>query len=83
MRRTTLSRSGTTSPFGKLDARLVLKIDSQSKDRLAQVAAESGKPDAEFIRSVLRIAVWGPEHVKKVQDRDFERVAGMVQGKVP
>lgn len=71
------SRTGRTAPLGKFDAALDLRIHSETKDRLAQLAAEEGLPTTEFIRTVLEVRAWGIEHAARLAVQRLERVVGI------
>lgn len=68
------SRNGTTSPFGKLDGWLErARIEGVIKDRFeARVAAAcaqagfAGKPAAEAVRDLVRVAALGPDMAKRM-----------------
>lgn len=77
------SRSGSTSPFGKLDDRIeAFRIESAVKAAFAKRAAEAGKPEAEFLRDVIRVVAWGPEAVKRLREQEVDLVVQKLGGKL-
>lgn len=77
-----LSRSGTTSPLGKLDDRFEsFRIESEVKARFAQLAAQRQKPPAELLRDVMRVVVYGADQVKSMHCDDVDEVALMLARK--
>lgn len=78
------SRSGVTSPFGKLDDRIeAFKIESEVKARFAERAALAGKKNpTEFLRDVMRVVAFGPEHVKRVHQDGVDVVVEIIGGKL-
>lgn len=83
MNRTAFSRSGVTSPFGKLDDRFeAFKIESEVKARFAEKAAAAGKPAVEFLRDVMRVVAFGPDEVRRVQGEHIDVVVQSIGGKL-
>lgn len=77
------SRTGTTSPFGKLDDRVeAFKIEGEVKAKFAERAAAAGKPPTEFLRDLMRVAAFGTEHVKRMQSEYLEVVVRTIGGKL-
>ena len=69
------SRTGSTSPFGKLDDELPKqKISSVTKAALQQLAAESGLPLAEFLRIKFDVMAFGADEVKRLHGAHIDRV---------
>lgn len=56
---TALSRSGVTSPAGKLIARIDVPVSEDLDNALAALAAIAGVPKAEMGRRIWERAVWG------------------------
>lgn len=67
--RVPFSRTGSTSPFGKLDGWLErTRIETEIKDRFEQRISEAfakagyaGRPAAEVVRDMVRVAALGPD----------------------
>lgn len=77
------SRTGTTSPFGKLDDRVeAFKIESEVKARFAERAAAAKKPPTEFLRDVMRVVAFGPEEVKRMHGDGVDLVVRNIGGKL-
>lgn len=77
------SRSGTTSPFGKLDDRIeAFKIESEVKTKFAARAAAARKPPTEFLRDVMRVVAFGPDEVKRMHEEGVDVVVSIIGGKV-
>lgn len=82
------ARTGTTSPFGKLDDWLErARIEGVIKDRFeARVAAAcaragyAGKPAAEAVRDMVRVAALGPDEAKRMYGEGVLVVARMIGG---
>lgn len=71
MDETALSRSGTTSPFGKNDRRLDLLVSEDLENAVIAMATLRGVPKGEFVRSVLERFVFGEfSMVQKIANRD-------------
>lgn len=83
------SRTGTTSPFGKLGDWIErTRIEGVIKDRFeARVAAAcaqagfAGKPAAEAVRDMVRVAALGPDEAKRMYGEGVLVVARMIGGK--
>ncbi len=77
------SRTGTTSPFGKLDDRIeAFKIESEVKARFAARAAQAKKPPTEFLRDVMRVVAFGPDEVKRMHGDGVDVVVRSIGGKL-
>ena len=82
MRRGTaqLSRTGHTSPLGKLTEQIpAVKISLETKERLETAAAQSGMPLQAFVRELLDIRAHGLDTVKKLHAHRLEVVSGKVE----
>lgn len=76
------SRSGSTSPLGKLDAELPKqKVSGLTLAELQRRASEAGMPLAEFIRLQLDVIAFGMDTVKRMHLERIEQVVGMGEGK--
>lgn len=72
------SRSGATSPFGKLDAELPKqRISGLTLSELQRKATECGVPLAEFIRVHLDVVAFGKDTVQRMHADQIEAVVGM------
>lgn len=68
------SRTGSTSPFGKFDdwlerTRIEGYIKEQFTSKAAAAAAAAGvagKPAAEFVRDMVRVAALGPHEARRM-----------------
>lgn len=82
------SRSGVTSPFGKLDGWLERsRIEGVIKDRfelrLAAAFAQAGlarKPSAEAVRDMVRVAALGPDEARRMYGEGVLVVVRMIGG---
>lgn len=73
------ARTGATSPFGKLDARVdAFKVEPEVLDAFDKVAASFKKPRVEFLREVMRVVAFGPDTVKSMHVQSVERVGEML-----
>jgi hypothetical protein len=76
------SRSGATSPLGKLDDRIeAFRIEGVVKARLTEMAARRGKPLPEYLRVVLQVITFGPDTVKRMHLNEVDEVVKMLEGK--
>jgi hypothetical protein len=74
------ARSSATDAFGKLDNELPpVRIDDQTLIELQRLANESRMNLSEFIRTVVRVRVWGFEHLQTVANDRLRRAVGNVE----
>lgn len=72
------SRTGFSSPFGKLDAELPKQaISGLTLAGLQRVASENDMTLAEFVRTVLDVRVHGVDAMKRMHGERIERVVGI------
>lgn len=76
------SRSGVTSPFGKLDDKLDgSRIESSVRQRFnRRRCALTPKPEAEVIRDFVRIAALGKEQAVRMYGESVLVVVRMIEG---
>ena len=75
------SRSGTTSPLGKLDSELPKqRISGLTLAALIRQAAENDMTLAEYVRMVLDIRAHGVDALSRMHGERIKRVAGMRDG---
>lgn len=80
--RVAFSRSGRTSPLGKLDDRVdAFRIESTVKQEFAKRAAEADMPVAEFHREVMRVIALGASTVESMHSDRVKKVVEMLGGK--
>ena len=73
------SRSGATSPLGKLTEQVpAIKIDGETKELLEQQARAAGLPLQEFVRELLRIRAHGLGTIQKIYAERLSVVSGKV-----
>lgn len=73
-----LSRSGATSPFGKLTAKISeFRVSEDTHDELERQAREAGLGLSEYVREVLMIRAHGVDMVRSLYERRLRLVAGM------
>ena len=75
-----LSRSGTSSPLGKLTAIQRLRLSEPTDQRLREIAASEGVPVGEFLRVLVEVRVHGVEHAQRIAAAQIRRVAGVDDG---
>lgn len=73
---TSLSRSGTTSPLGKLSYEIKVRVAESVGEELEQQARALGLGVGELVREVLTIKALGYDHVRKLYQDRLEMVAG-------
>lgn len=73
---TSLSRSGSTSPLGKLSYETKVRVAEQVGEELERQARALGLGVGEYIREVLTIKALGYDHVRKLYEDRLEMVAG-------
>lgn len=78
MRLPCLSRSGTSSPLGKLTAVQKLRLAEPTDAKLREIAAGEGVPVSEFLRVLVEVRVHGVKHAEKIAAAQIRRVAGVV-----
>ncbi len=79
---TAFARTGTSSPFGKLDDVLPKqKISSFTLARLKEQAGQAGKTLAEYLRLVLDTQAHGVDTVKRMRADEVDLVVEMRDGK--
>lgn len=72
------ARGATTDVFGKLDAELALRINSQLLADIHATAHECGMGMPEFVRTLLAGRVYGIDHVRSLKEQRLSRVIGNV-----
>jgi hypothetical protein len=76
------SRSGFTSPYGKLDGWLERqRIESSIKDKFTQRAASVGKPRAEALRDLARVIALGPDEAARMYGEGVLKVVRLIVDK--
>jgi len=71
------ARSSATDAFGKLDNELPpVRIDDQTLIELQRLANESRMNSLKFIRTVVRVRVYGLEHLQTVANDRLRRAVG-------
>lgn len=73
---TSLSRSGSTIPLGKLSYETKVRVAEPVGEELERQARDLGLGVAEYIREVLTIKALGYEHVRRLYQDRLEMVAG-------
>ena len=74
------SRSGTSSPLGKLTEQIpAVKIDGETKELLERQARLAGLPLQEFVRELLTIRAHGLDTVQKLYAARLSVVSGKVE----
>lgn len=68
-------RSGT-SHFGKLTAEVKTRLSEDEKDDLMRASHIVGMSESEFVREIIRIRLYGLEHVQRIAAERLEAVAG-------
>jgi hypothetical protein len=75
---TSLSRSGVTSPFGKLTASFpAWKGPEETLEGAQRLARAAGVPLSEWIRMVVMVRVHGIDAVVRMHEDQIRVVAGM------
>ncbi len=76
------SRNGFTSPLGKLTAWTPgrQRIEPEVADRFAARAAQAGKPAAEVVRDLIRVAALGPEQASRMYGEGVLKVVRLIAG---
>ena len=82
------SRTGFTSPYGKLDGwlpegRIESAIRERFETRVAQACARAGmagKPAAEALRDIVRVAALGPDIAARMYGEGVLVVVKTIQG---
>lgn len=69
------SRSGT-SHFGKLPAEVKTRLSEDEKADLMRASHLVGMSESEFVREIIRIRLYGLEHVQRIAAELLEAVAG-------
>lgn len=73
------SRTGNTSPYGKLDAWLERqRIESAIKDLFAARTTSIGKPAAEAVRDFARIVALGPQEAARMYGESVLKVMRLI-----
>jgi hypothetical protein len=76
------SRTGFTSPYGKLAGRLeATRIEPEIKDLFVGACTANGVPHAEAVRDFARIVALGPDRAARMYGEGVLRVVRMVVGK--
>lgn len=73
---TALSRSGSTSPLGKLSYETKVRVAERVGEELERQARELGLGTTEYIREILTIKALGYDHVRNLYQARLEMVAG-------
>lgn len=73
---TVLSRSGSTSPLGKLSYETKVRVAEVVGEELERQARDLGLGTGEYIREVLTIKALGYDYVRKLYQDRLEMVAG-------
>lgn len=71
------SRSGISSPFGKLTAEAKTRISEDEKDDLIAEARRCGMSESEWVRAVIRVRLYGVDHVSRMHAAQIEMAAGI------
>lgn len=72
-----LSRSGHTSPLGKLTAELPkIRVPEDTKDGLDRAARNAGMSTSEYLRELVMLHVHGHEYVASLYAHRLALVAG-------
>lgn len=75
---TSLSRTGSTHPLGKLTAKISeFRIAEETHDALERQARDAGLGLTEYVREVLMIRAHGVDMVRKLYERRLSLVSGM------
>ena len=69
------SRSGT-SHLGKLAADVKTRLSEDEKADLMRASHLVGMSESEFVREIIRIRLYGLEHVQRIAAERLEAVAG-------
>ena len=69
------SRSGT-SHFGKLTTEVKTRLSEDEKADLMRASHIVGMSESEFVREIIRIRLYGLEHVQRIAAERLEAVAG-------
>lgn len=73
-----LSRTGHTSPLGKLTAKIPeIRVPEETKDELVRQARHAGINLNEYVREVLIIKAHGKDMLRSLYDRRLKLVAEM------
>lgn len=72
-----LSRSGASSPFGKLTEQIpAVRVSGETKEALEQAARRAGMPLLEFVRELLDIRAHGIDDVRRMYGARLDVVSG-------
>lgn len=75
-----LSRSGRTSPRGKLDAVISpIRVDEETHAIIRKLAAEQGLNPSEWVRELVMVRCYGVDALLASQRDRLMSVAGMSQ----
>jgi hypothetical protein len=75
---TSLSRTGSTHPLGKLTAKISeFRVSEETHDELERQAREAGLGLSEYVREVLMIRAHGVDMVRSLYERRLALVSGM------
>jgi hypothetical protein len=69
---TSLSRTGSTNPLGKLTFEVKTRIPESVGDELSRSAAAIGVSVSEYLRDLIVVHVMGEDHVRRMYE---ERLA--------
>lgn len=73
---TAFSRSGATSPLGKLSYETKVRVAEPVGEELERQARSLGRGVTEYIREILTIKALGYDHVRRLYQDRLEMVAG-------
>lgn len=73
------SRSGFTSPYGKLDNWIErTRVESSVKEGFKAAAASVGKPEAEALRDLVRVVALGPVMAARMYGEGVLKVVRLI-----
>lgn len=76
------SRTGTTSPFGKLGDWIErTRIEGVIKEKFVEKATAAGKPYAEAVRDIVRVVALGEDEAARMYGEGVLKVVRMIGGK--
>lgn len=70
--------SRATGLAAKCDAEIKVRVPSEVKDDLARAARACGMNDAEFVRDLICLRLYGLDMMRKMHDERLARVAGVL-----
>lgn len=76
------SRTGTTSPFGKLGDWIErTRIEGVIKEKFVEKATAAGKPYSEAVRDIVRVVALGEAEAARMYGDGVLKVVRMIGGK--